>query len=197
MGAVAAVLAFTKQVIAGVYSAVVKVDLGGGRIITPQHFSAPGDDAQPLADDFAALVETKGAGSQSVVGYHDPRNEPKAGPGEKRGYARDPTTGEPVAEIWAKNTGEIVLEVLKDSGAPIRIATRGPVIVESPDIRLGDSPGRRVAREGDLVQVVFRGLSAAPGSPVVPVPPAAPTPTGGIVCIGQIITGADSCKAGP
>ncbi len=196
MGAIAAVLAFTKQLVDGVHSAVVKVDLGGKQTRTPQHYSSPGDDSHPLPTDFAALTDVRGGGGLASVGYHDPKNEPQSALGEKRAYARDPNTGAPVAEVWCKNSGEIVLRVLKDGGAPIRISSLGPIIVEGPDVRIGDEPGRPIARVGDLVQGSVKALSTTPGNPIAPVPPATLTPSGGVTFIGQIISGSNSAKAG-
>jgi hypothetical protein len=172
----------------------IKVDPGGGANVTAQHFADAGDDSQPLPGDFTALEDSSGAGAEQVSGYHDPKNAGQAGPGEKRIYSRN-ADGAPVAEVWLKANGEVVIKVLASS-APITIESTGPIVVKSPDVRLGDAPGRPVARVGDLVAVtVPQLLSAAPGSPCVPVPPTAVTPTGGYVAAGQIISGRNSVKA--
>jgi hypothetical protein len=197
MGLVALVQSYTAELAAGVHSALVKAVVSGRNILTVQHFGPPGDDSQPLAGDFVSLKETSGAGAYDAVGYHDPKNQPKAAPGERRSYARDPVTGAVVSEVWQKNTGEVVIEILKEGGAPLRIKTRGPVIVESPDIRLGDEPGRPIVRLGDIVQVVIHAICGPPGTPLQAKPPATPTATGGVVAVGQIISSCQSVKAGP
>lgn len=176
---------------------VVKVDMGGGDIATADHYADAGDDSVPLPGDVAAIEESTGAGSYHTAGYTDVAAPQKSAPGEKRVYARDPNTNETVCEVWCKNNGDIVLEVLSPS-AQIHIKSAGPVFIESPDVRLGSAPGRPVACVGDLVAVsVPQLISAAPGSPCVPVPPTAITPTGGYTAAGQIISGRSSVKAGP
>ena len=87
----------------------VKVDPGGGPLITAQHFSDPGDDSHPLPDDYATTVGTLSTGRENAVGYVDPNNQQKAQPGEKRIYARD-ENGDQVCEIWLKNDGSVRCE---------------------------------------------------------------------------------------
>jgi hypothetical protein len=176
--------------------ALVKVDPGGGANVSAEHFGDSGDDSLPLPGDFTALEESAGAGAEQVSGYHDSKNEGKAKPGEKRIYSRS-TAGTPVAEIYLRDDGRIVIEVLKTGGASLLIKSAGTVVIDSPDIRIGnESASQPIARVGDLVAVtVPQLLSAAPGSPCVPVPPTAVTPTGGYVAAGQIISGKSGAKA--
>ena len=109
MGRVVKVLSFKRFVRNGVNVSDVKADRGGSDTRTLEHFSAPGDDSQPLPGDYAAALPQAGTGRDSAVGYVDPVNEPKSGPGEKRVYARDPDTGAVVGEVWLKNDGGVVL----------------------------------------------------------------------------------------
>lgn len=86
----------------------VKLDPGGGPNVTAEHFSAPGDDAHPLAGDYVVNVSIQRSGGSAVVGYLDPKNDQKAAAGEKRIYARD-SGGASIVELWLKNTGEATL----------------------------------------------------------------------------------------
>lgn len=86
----------------------VQLDPGGGPNLTGQHFSAPGDDAHPLPDDYVTAVSVTQTGRVAVVGYVDPNNEQKAELGEKRIYARN-SSGSTVVELWLKNSSEAEL----------------------------------------------------------------------------------------
>ena len=88
----------------------IKIDSGGGNVITAEHYAPAGDDSQPLSIDTAAAVFTARKGSAVVVGYNDNVNSPKAEAGEKRIYSRDAGSGEWKTEIWGKNDGTISLK---------------------------------------------------------------------------------------
>jgi hypothetical protein len=168
-----------------------------GSLLTAEHYASSGEDAPPLPGDSVALEDSAGAGRQQVSGYIDTKNPSAAAPGERRTYARDANTKEPVAEIWMKGDGSILITVLKSGGAPITVKSDGPVLVQSPDVRLGPGPGgRKVACVGDIVSGSIKALSTAPGSPIAPVPPATPTPTLGVPFVGQIISGVSGVEAG-
>lgn len=111
MGLIGVVREFirTKRGTANVSDVVVST--GGGANSTAPHFSASGDDAPALPSDAAAMVriDEVGAGRTMIVGYIDPKNAQTAQPGDRRVYARDPETGDQVAELWLKSTGEITL----------------------------------------------------------------------------------------
>jgi len=108
MGRVAKLLSFVRVDRNGAKISDVKGDPGGGANVTAEHYAAPGDDSVPLAGDYFATVDGPGTGREQAVGYLDPTNSPKAQPGDKRIYARDPGTGGVVAELWLKNTGDVV-----------------------------------------------------------------------------------------
>jgi|SRR5688572_9283445 len=167
-----------------------KVDLGGGDVRTAQHFAPAGVDSVPLPGDKAALEDSVGSGNVQTTGYHDPRNEGVAEPGEHRLYSRD-AQGVVRASVWLKNDGTIVIE----ANGPIEVTSTGPVTVDSPDVRLGGAAGQQVACVGDLVAGVVYANSAAPGSPIVPQP--APVPGTGVPFAGQLVSGRVTVKAGP
>lgn len=172
----------------------VIVDTGGVNTRTAEHFEGAGDDCQPLPGDAVALQPGAGTGNKQAVGYHDPVDGNKvAESGEGGIYGRDPTTGAAVCRVRAMNDGSILIESL--NGAPIDIKSTGRVTVNSPDVRLG-SGGRSVACVGDFVAGAVRALSGTLGSPVVPVPPSTPTPTGGVPFVGQIISGVTGVEGG-
>lgn len=105
MGRIARVLAFLRVTRNNAKISDVKVDSGGGANITAEHFAPVGDDSYPLKTDYALTVDTRRSGGEAVVGYSDPLNTPKAEEGDKRIYARDPSDGSVVIEVWLKNDG--------------------------------------------------------------------------------------------
>lgn len=188
------VIGFERRTEGGVEVSYSKVDAGGGDVEEVQHLDAPGDDSQPLPGDFASFEELGKSGTKHSTGYHDPKTPQKAGPGERRLYARD-SAGTTTVECWLKADGTLRIEVFK-SGGPIEIVTEGTVKVESPRVLLGKNASRGVACEGDFVVGAVRAICGAPGSPLIPVPPATPTPTGGVPFAGQIVSGRRAVKAG-
>jgi hypothetical protein len=91
--------------------------------------------------------------------------------------------------------GSGAINIAAKGQAAINLTGEGVVTVNSPDVRLGDSPGQPIARVGDLVVGSVRALCAAPGSPILPVPPAIPTATGGVTFTGKIVSGKVGVKA--
>jgi hypothetical protein len=170
----------------------VRVDPGGGALETAQHFGPPGEDSPPLPTvDWAACTDAPGTGRSNSVGYHDTVNAGVAIPGERKINARA-TDGTIVGYVYLQRDGTILLKVLTD--APVQIEAQRVELV-SPDVRLSDSAGREVACVGDFVAGYVRALSAAPASPIVPVPPAVASPTGGVPFTGQIVSGRSKVKA--
>lgn len=186
MGRVAEVLATERDADGAL---VVKVDPGGGAVTEIAHFAPPGVDAVPLPGDFAALEDSSGAGAEQTYGYHDPENAGTAEPGEHRAYSRS-VDGVVVAELWLKRDGSVELRSL--NGQPLRIVTTGPVILDSPDVRLSDAAGAQVARVGDLVMGTLHALGTTPGTPIVPGPP---VPGGGVAFAASIVSGSGKVKA--
>lgn len=105
MGLIAYLRSFTREE----QISEVKCDPGGGYNISPKHYSAPGDDGHPLEGDAVACVPTQRTGGYAAIGYIDPKNEQKAEPGGKRIYSRN-TAGAQMAEVWLKNSGEIIIQ---------------------------------------------------------------------------------------
>jgi hypothetical protein len=169
----------------------VRVDSAGDSNTT-DHFDSAGVDAPPLPGDSVLLVQQDGEGEEAVSGYHDPKNAGVAEPGERRTYARD-AEGTLVCEVWLKKDGSVHIEAHET--ARVFVKTPGPVIIDSPDIRLGDEESSRaIACVGDMVAGSIKALSAAPGSPILPAA-GAPTATGGVPFVGQIISGSPRAKA--
>jgi hypothetical protein len=119
----------------------VIADTGGGTLLTLEHFDGAGEDSLPLPGDLVALDESTGQGAARALGYADPKNVGTAQNGEKRLYARDPNTKEPVAELWLKSNGDIAVTSIKAAGKIIlngveidqqgNITTRGDVTVKN------------------------------------------------------------------
>lgn len=91
-----------------------EIDIGGGDIVTAEHFEDAGSDTHPLVGDYVAAVSIPRSGGKIIVGYFDPKYTPKAEPGEKIIYARD-EDGALVVELWLKNDGTAVLQNDKGS----------------------------------------------------------------------------------
>lgn len=171
----------------------ILVDAGAGDHQAAELYQPPGDDSLPLPGDSALLQEAPGTGSKAVVGFDDPSNEGKALPGERRLYSRT-TAGAVAADIWLKGDGSVHIEI-HDLEAKVFVKTAGPVIIDSPDIRLGDETASRpIACVGDMVAGSIKALCTAPGSPIVPAA-GAPTPTGGVPFVAQIISGSSKAKS--
>lgn len=127
MGFIATVISFTRSVVSGAQAPEAKVDRGGGDSITAYHFSAPGDDSQPLPGDIAFVAEDEGQGNGQIVGYEDPKTSPVAAAGEKRIYARS-GPGVVAAEIWLKVDGALVL---KNTSTTIELKADGAAIMSN------------------------------------------------------------------
>jgi hypothetical protein len=106
MGIIAKILSVVRVTQGSAKVSSVKSDMGGNTIISGEQFSSPGDDANPLPDDYVALIENARIGGVSAVGYLDPKNQNITQPGEKRIYSRD-SSGNIVAEIKLANDGSI------------------------------------------------------------------------------------------
>lgn len=94
----------------------IKVDQADQTLLTLENFPPLGDDAPPLAGDFVAIKDSTGRGNSQAVGFIDSKNAGVALGGEKRIYARDPTDGSVVAEIWLKGAGDIAITSIKAGG---------------------------------------------------------------------------------
>lgn len=126
------------------------VDPGGGSNVTADHFADPGDDSYPLPDDYVAIISNARTGGSSAVGYAETVTTKKAGPGEKRIYSRDASTGAVVAEIWLQDDGTILLE---NSAGSIILAPNGDVNINGVVIDAGGgitAPGSLVLNGKEL-----------------------------------------------
>jgi hypothetical protein len=106
LGRIGRLLSFTRRIFNGANLSESKLDGGGGANITGEHFSAPGDDAFPLAGDYVATVGISRRGGEIVVGYLDPKNAGVAASGEKRIYSRD-SAGAAIASIHLFSSGAV------------------------------------------------------------------------------------------
>lgn len=106
MGRIAFVISFETSDAGDEQVSAVKVDIGGGETLTPDHFAPPGVDARPLPGDYVATSSHPGDNEESAVGYADPSNAPVAADGEVRLYARN-AGGTTVAYIHCKADGTV------------------------------------------------------------------------------------------
>jgi hypothetical protein len=194
-GTLGTVIATERRQDGNVHLTDVQVDAGAGDTTTAELYQAPGEDSLPMAGDTALLQEAPGSGVKAVVGFDDPNNAGTAEPGERRGYSRQ-ADGTPAAEYHLKANGDVVIRSFVATGT-IYIESAGPVIVKSPDVRLGDeTASRQVACIGDIIAGSIRATVALPSvQPLLPAPGSTPTPTGGVPFTGQIISGSPRAKA--
>lgn len=191
-GILAAVVSTERADVDGTPVADVQVDAGAGDILSAELYQPPGVDSLPLPGDGALLQPAPGSGAQGAVGFHDPKNAGKAQDGEHRIYSRT-VAGELVCEVWLKRDG-LHVEVHTQE-FPITIKTLGRIVLDSPDIRIGNAEASRsIACVGDFVAGAVHALSTAPGNPILPAA-GAPTPTAGVPFTAQIISGSSRAKA--
>ncbi len=176
-----------------VHGVDLQVDLGGGDIETVELFQPPGDDSLPMKGDAVLLHEAPGSGSKAAIGSNDPNNAGTAEEGERRGYSRQ-SDGSIAAEFWLKANGDVVIKSYVATGR-IVLESAGPVIVKSPDIRVGDeTASRAIACVGDIVAGSIKAIVAAPSpQPLLPAT-GAPTASGGVPFTAQIISGSPNAK---
>ncbi len=156
MGRIGKLLSFVRAVRNSAQVSDVKLDPGGGPVITAEHFSAPGDDSHPLAGDYVRVGQVPQSGRAAVTGYVDPATEPKAQPGEKRIYARD-TDGAEVAEVWLKNDSTVTAV---NSNGSVTLSPDGSILGQN------SSGSFELQASGDFV---VNGVTiAADGSVTIP-----------------------------
>lgn len=102
------VLSFEKVTDGGVKFAEVKVDLGGGDVVTAVYMPPLGESDWPFPGDDAALVQAPGAGNWMCVGFNDPTLEqPTSAAGEKVIYSRS-APGVIAVKLVMKTNGDAV-----------------------------------------------------------------------------------------
>jgi len=191
MGRQGKVVGFERRVEDGAQVSYVKVDTGAD-VEEVQHLEPPGEDSPPIVGDFAAVEELGDSGTKHAVGYHDPKSDATSVEGDKRFVSRTTVGGQKIAELWMAQ-GAVTLKVF-DPNVPVFVEG-AKVVIKSSNVNLGGEGGRGVACEGDIAVGAVRALCGAPGSPIIPVPPATPTPTGGVPVAVQIVSGRKSVKA--
>lgn len=147
MGRTAVVVSTERVVDQGVHALEVKIDPGGGAIVTAEHFADVGSDSNPLPGDEVALESSSGAGSAQVSGYSDTRNAGTSQPGEKRIYARN-AQGTVVAELWLKGNGDVDVRSIASGG---KITLNGVEIDQQGNIT---APGEVTAKSASPATAV-------------------------------------------
>lgn len=96
------------------------------------------------------------------------------------------------ASIRIEASGSGNVEVVASGAAQVKVTCESTVLLDCPDVRLGDAPASQVARIGDLVVGATPPCSNG-GGPVVPA--GVPLASGGIPVVGQIVSGSRAVKA--
>lgn len=108
MGRTGTVLSFEKRTDEGVKFAEVKVDIGGGDVVTAVYMPPLGESDWPFPGDDAALIQAPGTGNWICVGFNDPTLEqPASAPGEKVVFSRL-APGVIAAKMVLKTNGDVV-----------------------------------------------------------------------------------------
>lgn len=107
-GVIAKLLAFARAPRNGAKQSDVKMDLGGGDVVTATHAQGSGDDAYPLPGDYPVGVRVDRSGGVFVVGFVEPDAAQLAQAGERRLYSRSGQRAE-VAQVWLKNDGTVLV----------------------------------------------------------------------------------------
>ena len=162
MGFIASLKSAARTVINGIRSTDMKVDPGGGALITAKFFSAPGFDSLPLTTDFVIAVPIPNSGGFAIVGVADPKNDPQSSEGEARIYGRD-SAGDVVNEIHLKSDGSILIKNLI-AGSEIELKADGSAVITNGlgtfELKLDgtiDMNGATVTLLGDVIS--FAGIS--------------------------------------
>ena len=114
MGRIGRLLSFIRVVRNGAKLSDVKVDIGGGEVLTGEHVHPSGEDAFPLPDDQIVAIPVAQTGRIVIIGYVEPDAVQKAQAGEKRIYARNGDRVE-VVELWLQADGSATLS--NDNGS--------------------------------------------------------------------------------
>lgn len=148
MGLVAFLKSFVRTERHGSKVSDAVVDIGGGVLLTCEHFDSLGADSHPLPGDYAIITRVPGSGRAQVVGYLDPKNLQLAKAGEHRTYSRN-GSGEQVAQVWQKEDGSI--EISNDKGKYI-LESGGDVVINGVRIDTGGniSGAANIDHGGDL-----------------------------------------------
>lgn len=106
MGLIGSLKQFIRETLNGRYYSESKIDTGGERNYTCEHYASINDDCYPVEEDDVVVVEIEGTGRHVAVGYIDYINEPKSQKGERRVYGRD-EAGVDISHLWLKNNKDI------------------------------------------------------------------------------------------
>ncbi len=135
-GLIGKLLSFVRAERNGAKLSDIKIDVGGGEVLTAELAQGSGDDAVPLPDDYAMTVRAPGSGRLVVVGYVEPDAEQTAIAGERRLYSRDETRAE-VAQFHLKNDGTAVLS---NANGTFTLAADGTFTLTTGDSTLSIGP---------------------------------------------------------
>ena len=104
MGRIGKLLSFVRVIRNNAKLSDVKVDVGGGDILTASHAQGSGIDSVPLPDDYAVTLRIPRSGGVVTVGFVETDAQQKSGAGEFRIYARNASRAE-VVEFCLKADG--------------------------------------------------------------------------------------------
>lgn len=101
------------------------------------------------------------------------------------------------ANVRFEVSGSGKVEIRATGQATVEVHAESAVIIDSPDVRLGKTPGQPVARVGDLVAITLPPMVVpiVGTAGITPVISAAVPPLPTLQAVGQIVSGAGSVKS--
>lgn len=191
VGLIARVTAFYRRVTArSARISYAKAAPGNEPALQAEHYGAPGDDAHPLAGDYAYLAPGPRTGRWAALGYLDSKSTPVAGPGDRRIYSRS-EPGTKAAEVWCKADGTILarndavaVELAPDGSASldngsgsIELQSGGNVVINGVTIDTSGNISTGGSIEGDGITDSNGDVTL--GTHTHGTPPSTPPPTAG------------------
>lgn len=149
MGRIAELLEYTRVSEEGITIGEVKVDCGGGDIVTAMHYAPPGDDSHPLPGDLVFLQDSAGTGNFVAVGFVDPKIIPEAEPGERIIFSRS-GPGQIAAKIHLKANGSVVINDKVEISPEGDVSTSGDVSSDGTVTGAIDCVGGGISSKGHM-----------------------------------------------
>jgi len=107
----------------------VKIDVGGGDILTAEYTHPSGDDSFPLPDDYVSAVRIPRSGRILILGFVESDAQQKALKGDKRIYARNENREEMI-ELWLKSDGTATLN---NANGSFTLSPDGKFVTTNPN----------------------------------------------------------------
>lgn len=145
----------------------VKVDLGGGEILTAEYTHPSGDDSFPLPGDYPSLIKIPKSGRVLVIGLVETDASQKSQSGDKRIYARNSDRLE-VVELWLKSDGTATLD---NANGSVVLSPDGSIKGTSPNgsFELRANGSYRIENSSGHIELLTNGTVDINGATIGPI----------------------------